>query len=85
MKKLYAVLGGIFLFGLLTVGFDKYLDIQITNNREMIRNHRTYERFWSSETPKLIMDENTLVIFGSSELMPLEDYEENVSSFFKCS
>lgn len=81
MKKLYAVLGGIFLFGLLTVGFDKYLDIQITNNREMIRNHRTYERFWSSETPKLIMDENTLVIFGSSELVPLEDYEENVSSF----
>lgn len=81
MKKLYAVLGGIFLFGLLTVGFDKYLDIQITNNREMIRNHRTYERFWSSETQKLIMDENTLVIFGSSELVPLEDYEENVSSF----
>ncbi len=85
MKKLYAVLGGIFLFGLLTVGFDKYLDIQITNNREMIRNHRTYERFWSSETPKLIMDENTLVIFGSSELMPLEDYEENVSSFLNAS
>lgn len=81
MKRLYAVLGGILLFGILTVCFDKYLDNQITNHREVIRNHRTYERFWSSETQKLIMDENTLVIFGSSELVELRDYQETVSNF----
>lgn len=81
MKKLYAVLGGFLLFGILTFGFDRFLDIQIINNSEIIRNHRTKERFWSSETQKLIMDENTLVIFGSSELASLEDYEENISNF----
>ncbi len=81
MKRLYAVLGGFLLFGILTAGFNRYLNVRITDNREAVRNHRSKERFWSSETQKLIMDENTLLIFGSSELMPLEDYKENISNF----
>lgn len=85
MKKLYAVLVGFLLFGVLAVGFDRYLNIQIKNNCEVIRNHRTQERFWSSETQKLIMDENTLPVFGSSELVSLEDYHENISSFLNSS
>lgn len=81
MKKLYAVLGGMLLFGILLMGADRYLSVQIADNREIIRNHRSKERFWSSETQKLIMDENTLLIFGSSELRALENYEEKVSNF----
>lgn len=81
MKKLYAVLGGMLLFGILLMGADRYLSVQIVDNREIIRNHRSKERFWSSETQKLIMDENTLLIFGSSELRALENYEEKVSNF----
>lgn len=81
MKKLYAMIAGFLLFVIVVFGFDQHLDKQIMNNREAVRNHRTYERFWSSETQKLVMDENTLPIFGSSELVSLEDYEENISSF----
>lgn len=81
MKKLYAVLSGMLLFGVLVMGADRYLSVQIADNREIIRNHRSKERFWSSETQKLIMDENTLLIFGSSELKALENYEERVSNF----
>lgn len=81
MKKLYAMIAGFLLFVIVVFGFDQHLDKQIMNNKEAVRNHRTYERFWSSETQKLVMDENTLPIFGSSELVSLEDYEENISSF----
>ena len=81
MKKLYAMIAGFLLFVIVVFGFDQYLDMQIMNNKGAVRNHRTYERFWSSETQKLVMDENTLPIFGSSELVSLEDYEENISSF----
>lgn len=75
------MIAGFLLFMIVVFGFDQYLDKQITNNKEAVRNHRTYERFWSSETQKLVMDKNTLPIFGSSELVSLEDYEENISSF----
>lgn len=75
------MIAGFLLFVIVVFGFDQYLDMQIMNNKEAVRNHRTYERFWSSETQKLVMDENTLPIFGSSELVSLEDYEENISSF----
>lgn len=81
MKKLYAMIAGFLLFVIVVFGFDQHLDKQIMNNKEAVRNHRTYERFWSSETQKLVMDENTLPIFGSSELVSLEDCEENISSF----
>ena len=81
MKKLYAMIAGFLLFVIVVFGFDQYLDMQIMNNKGAVRNHRTYERFWSSETQKLVMDENTLPIFGSSELVSLEDCEENISSF----
>ena len=81
MKKLYAMIAGFLLFVIVVLGFNQYLNIEIIDNKEAVRNHRTYERFWSSETQKLVMDENTLPIFGSSELVSLEDYEENISSF----
>ena len=85
MKKLYAMMAGFLLFVIVVLGFNQYLDIQIINHKEAIRNHRTYERFWSSETQKLVMDENTLPIFGSSELVSLDDYEENISNFLNSS
>lgn len=81
MKKLYAIIAGFLLFVMVVLGFNQYLDIQIIDNKEAVRNHRTYEKFWSSETQKLVMDENTLPIFGSSELVSLEDPEENISNF----
>ncbi len=81
MKKLYAMIAGFLVFVIVVLGFNRYLNTQIIDNKEAIRNHRSYERFWSSETQKLVMDENTLPVFGSSELVSLEDYEENISSF----
>lgn len=81
MKKLYATLAGMLLFIIAVLGFNHYLDIQIAGHAEIIKNHRTLERFWSCETQKLVMDENTLPVFGSSELVSLEDYSENVSNF----
>ena len=81
MKKLYAMIAGFLLFVIVVLGFNQYLNIEIIDNKEAVRNHRTYERFWSSETQKLVMDENTLPVFGSSELVSLEDYQENISNF----
>lgn len=76
-----AMLAGILLALLVTIGYEGYLSVQISDHREVVRDYRTYERFWSSGTQKLIMDQNTLPVFGSSELVSLEDYEKNVSSF----
>lgn len=61
--------------------YDAYLDKQIMENKEAVRNHRTYECFWSRDTADLIIEDDTLVIFGSSELRGLGDYEEEVGSF----
>lgn len=81
MKRLAAILCGILLAACIAAGFDGYLDARISGSREAVRDYRTYERFWSNETQKLIMDENTLPVFGSSELVSIEDYKENISSF----
>ena len=50
MKKLYAMIAGFLLFVIVVLGFNQYLNIEIIDNKEAVRNHRTYERFWSSET-----------------------------------
>lgn len=81
MKKLAAILTGMLLAVFIAAGYEEYLNVQISDNSEAVRDYRTYERFWSSETQKLIMDQNTLPVLGSSELVSLEDYEENISSF----
>lgn len=82
MKKIYAMLAGAFLAILLTTGTLHFADLKLQpGQKAAIRNHRTYERFWSREVQKQVMDEQTLPIFGSSELMPLEDYRKNISSF----
>lgn len=81
MKKLYAMLLGALLAIILIVSFDQYVSFKIEKNKDIVRNHRSYERFGSREVQKLIMDKNTLPIFGSSELVSLEDYQKNVSSF----
>ena len=85
MKKLYAMAVGLVLFVLAVLGFNRYLNLQIVDNKEAVRDYRSYERFWSGETQKLVMDENTLPVFGSSELVALEDYRENISSFLNSS
>lgn len=61
--------------------YDAYLDKQIIENKEAVRNHRSYERFWSRDAADLIIEDNTLVIFGSSELRALGNYEEEVGNF----
>ena len=85
MKKLYAMAVGLVLFVLAVLGLNRYLNLQIVDNKEAVRDYRSYERFWSGETQKLVMDENTLPIFGSSELVAGEDYRENISSFLNSS
>ena len=80
-KKLLAVLSGILVFFIAIIGFKINMNTSISNNKSGIRNHRTYERYWSSETQNLILDEKTLPIFGSSELVSLSNYNEEVGSF----
>lgn len=79
MKKIYGIILGVILASAIFFAFDKYMENEIQENKEEVRNHRTYERYWSREAQKLVMDENTLPIMGSSELMPLEDYNKNIS------
>ena len=81
MRKLCAILAGLVLFCAAVFALNGWMDYQIGQNKEAVRNWRTYERFWSTQAQSLVMDENTLPIFGSSELVPLEDYQTNVSSF----
>lgn len=81
MKRITGIIVG-FLMAFVTVFFyDAYLDRKIVENKEAVRNHRTNERSWSRETAQLIIEDNTLTIFGSSELRSLERYEEYVGSF----
>lgn len=81
MKRIAGIVLGIVLFLISVFFYDAYLDSKITENKETVRNHRTVERFMSREVAGLVMDENTLPIFGSSELCPLKDYNTEVSSF----
>ena len=85
MKRVVGIIVGIVLFALSVIGFDRYMDYQILENKEAVRNHRTYERFWSRDVAKLVMDEKTLPIFGSSELVPLTNYNDEVGSFLNSS
>ena len=81
MKKLIAVLAGIVAFFLAIGMFKVHMDRRIAENKEGVRDLRTYERFWSSETQRLVIDEKSLPIFGSSELVCLSNYEDNIGSF----
>ena len=81
MRKLCAVLAGLCLFALVLAGFKFHMDTRILENKDGFRNLRTYERFWSSEAQKLLIEENTLPVFGSSELTSLSYYEKGVGSF----
>lgn len=81
MRKFCAFLAGILLFLLVLTGFKLNMDTQISKNKEAVRNNRSFSRFWSSETHKNIIDENTLPIFGSSELVSLGSYETAVGNF----
>jgi len=81
MKKLCAVLCGFLLFILVLVGFKLHMDSKIYDNKEGVRDLRTYERYWSSEAQQAVIDSDTLPVFGSSELRQLRDYDEEVSSF----
>lgn len=81
MKKIYAMLAGACMAILVIICFDNHMDSEIIEKKEAVRNHRSYERFWSREVQKMVMDENTLPIMGSSELLSLEDYSKNISNF----
>lgn len=81
MRRITGILIG-FLMAFLSIFFyDACLDRQIVENKEAVRNHRTYERFWSRDAADLMIEDNTLTVFGSSELRPLGDYEAEVGSF----
>ncbi len=81
MKKLIAFLLGILVFCVFVYGFNIHMDKTIAENKVRIRDHRSYQCFWSSQIYGEIIDENTLLIFGSSELTSLESYENTVGSF----
>lgn len=81
MKKLFSVLAGILLFAVVLAGFKLHMNSKFAENKPGVRNLRSYERFWSSEAQKIVIDEKTLPIFGSSELIVLGYYEDNVASF----
>lgn len=81
MKKLYAMIAGFVLFVLIICGFKLHMNSAIEENSAALRNHRSQERFGSCEVQKKIIDDNTLVIFGSSELVPLGDMDKGISSF----
>lgn len=81
MKKLYASFVGVGLFFLIIFGFKLHMNAAIESHAVGVRNHRSYERYWSRDTQKHIIEDNTLVIFGSSELRPLNDIDECVSNF----
>ncbi|MDQ9889854.1 hypothetical protein, partial [Acinetobacter pittii] len=67
MKKLKGCIIGIFLAVLVIGVYNFYIidkmDDAIVENKETVRNTRTYERFWSHDVNKDIMDDNTLMIF----------------------
>lgn len=81
MKKLFSVIAGIGVFVLIICGFKLHMNAAIEMHAAGVRNHRTYERFWSRDAQKHIIEDDTLVVFGSSELVPLSDMDENISSF----
>lgn len=81
MKKIYAVIAGICLAFLIIGGFKLHMNASIQENMTGIRNLRTYERFHSSEVQKLIIEENTLPVLGSSELTPLSEIDNEIYSF----
>ena len=81
MRKIFAIIAGIGLFALIVCGFKLHMNASIEKHAEGVRNHRTYERFWSRDVQKHIIKDNTLVIFGSSELTSINDMEEDISSF----
>lgn len=81
MKRITGIFIGCIMALVSILIYDSYLDKQIIENKAAIRNNRTYERYWSRNAAELIIENNTLIIFGSSELRPLENYEERVGSF----
>lgn len=81
MKKLCAFFAGVLMFIGVVVGFKFHMDKVISDNKIGVREYRSYERYNSSEICDLIIDPNSLVILGSSELAPITDYNEAVGSF----
>ena len=47
MKKIYGIILGVILASAIFFAFDKYMENEIQENKEEVRNHRTYERYWS--------------------------------------
>lgn len=80
MKRLWPIVAGIAAFLLVIFGFKFYMDGRISEQKAGLRDLRTYERFWSVEAQKRIIEDNTLVIFGSSELRSIGTME-NIGSF----
>lgn len=81
MKKIISVIAGIGLFILIICGFKLHMNAAIEKQSVGVRNLRTFERFWSRDVQKHIIEDDSLVIFGSSELVSLSDMDENISSF----
>lgn len=68
MRKLIALLAGVALFFAAVFGSSVYLDRQIVKNQAHMRVSKTYSRYWSHDANALLLDEKTLLLFGSSEL-----------------
>lgn len=81
MKRLISFFLGILLFFCVISGYKIHMNTEISKNAVGYRDLRTYERFWSVDTQELLIEDNTLLVFGSSELVSIKDYNTEVSSF----
>lgn len=81
MKRLWAIIAGLLLFVSAICGFKVHMNHAIADKAAGVRNLRTYERYWSVDAQKNVIEDNTLVIFGSSELVSLSSMDDWISSF----
>ena len=47
MKKIYGIILGVILASAIFFAFDQYMENEIQENKEEVRNHRTYDRYWN--------------------------------------
>ncbi len=81
MKKIISFIVAILLFFVTVFCYKVHMDNAIKSDIAGMRNYRSYERYWSSDTMKMVIEDNTLPLFGSSELVELSDYHDKVESF----
>ena len=66
MKKIISFIVAILLFFVTVFCYKVHMDNAIKSDIAGMRNYRSYERYWSSDAMKMVIEDNTLPLFGSS-------------------